>query len=108
MECDKEKLNTGYMKWPANNIAPEKWWLEDDPFLLGLGNFSQALAVKLQGGTVWWKSSNFCHIKRSPVFENKDVFENKEAELIFFWQTFGRVDIKLFIPCPFPKPCNSG
>ena len=22
------------------NIAPEKWWLEDDPFLLGPGNFS--------------------------------------------------------------------
>ena len=24
------------------NIAPEKWWLEDDPFLLGPGNFSGA------------------------------------------------------------------
>ncbi len=24
------------------NIAPEKWWLEDDPFLLGFGNFSGA------------------------------------------------------------------
>ena len=22
------------------NIAPEKWWLEDDPVLLGPGNFS--------------------------------------------------------------------
>ena len=21
------------------NIDPEKWWLEDDPFLLGFGNF---------------------------------------------------------------------
>ena len=27
---------------PKFNIAPEKWWLEDDPFLLGLGNFSGA------------------------------------------------------------------
>ena len=25
---------------PKFNIAPEKWWLEDDPFLLGFGNFS--------------------------------------------------------------------
>jgi len=25
------------------NIAPEKWWLEDDPFLLGHGNFSRAM-----------------------------------------------------------------
>ena len=24
------------------NIASEKWWLEDDPFLLGFGNFSGA------------------------------------------------------------------
>ena len=27
---------------PKFNIAPEKWWLEDDPFLLGFGNFSGA------------------------------------------------------------------
>ena len=25
---------------PKFNIGPEKWWLEDDPFLLGFGNFS--------------------------------------------------------------------
>ena len=45
--------------WPFANqsytpeveqLAPEKWWLEDDPFLLGPGNFSGAFAVKLQGG----------------------------------------------------------
>ena len=24
-------------------MAPEKWWLEDDPFLLGFGNFSGAM-----------------------------------------------------------------
>ena len=24
---------------PKFNITPEKWWLEDDPFLLGFGNF---------------------------------------------------------------------
>ena len=24
-------------------ISPEKWWLEDDPFLLGFGNFSVAM-----------------------------------------------------------------
>ena len=33
------------------NIAPEKWWLEDDPFLLGPGNFSGAVPVKLRGCT---------------------------------------------------------
>ena len=27
---------------PKFNIAPEKRWLEDDPFLLGSGNFSGA------------------------------------------------------------------
>ncbi len=27
------------------NIAPEKWWLEDDPFLSGFGNFSGAMLV---------------------------------------------------------------
>ena len=27
---------------PKFNIDPEKWWLEDDPFLLGFGNFSGA------------------------------------------------------------------
>ncbi len=27
---------------PKFDIAPEKWWLEDDPFLLGFGNFSGA------------------------------------------------------------------
>ncbi len=25
-----------------SEFTPEKWWLEDDPFLLGLGNFSGA------------------------------------------------------------------
>ena len=31
--------------------ASEKWWLEDDKsFLLGLGNFSGAIFVKLPGG----------------------------------------------------------
>ena len=38
-----------------NRFAPEKWWLEDDPFLLGPGNFSGAFAVKLLKG----KPSNF-------------------------------------------------
>ncbi len=28
---------------PETNIAPEKWWLEDDPFLLGFGLFSGAM-----------------------------------------------------------------
>ena len=25
-----------------SEFTPEKWWLEDDPFLLGFGNFSGA------------------------------------------------------------------
>ena len=33
-----------------NNFTPEKWRLEDDPFLLGFGNFSGAIKVKLSGG----------------------------------------------------------
>ena len=35
---------------PKFNIAPEIWWLEDDPFLLGFGNFSEAIPVKLREG----------------------------------------------------------
>ena len=31
-------------------LAPEKRWLEDDPFLLGFGNFSGAILVKLREG----------------------------------------------------------
>ena len=27
---------------PKFKIAPKQWWLEDDPFLLGFGNFSGA------------------------------------------------------------------
>ena len=30
---------------PKFNIAPEKFWLEDEPFLLGLGNFSGLLLL---------------------------------------------------------------
>ena len=26
-----------------SEFTPEKWWLEDDPFLLGFGNFSRAM-----------------------------------------------------------------
>ena len=32
---DKKQLNAP----PKFNIAPEKWWLEGDPLLLGFGNF---------------------------------------------------------------------
>ena len=32
-----------------SEFAPEKRWLEDDPFLLGPGNFSGTFPVKLQG-----------------------------------------------------------
>ena len=28
--------------WKFNIFAPEKWWLEDKPFLLVFGNFSGA------------------------------------------------------------------
>ena len=34
------------------NIAPEQWWLADDPFLLGFGKFSGAFAVKLREGNL--------------------------------------------------------
>ena len=37
---------------PKFNIAPEKWGLEDDPFLLGFGKFSGAFAVKLREGNL--------------------------------------------------------
>ena len=35
---------------PHFNIAPEKCWLEDKPFLLGPGNFSVAMPAKLREG----------------------------------------------------------
>lgn len=39
-----------YFYTPPNfNMAPEKWWLEDDPVLLRPGNFSY---IKLSGGGV--------------------------------------------------------
>ena len=37
---------------PKFNIASEKWWLEDDSFLLGFGHFSGAFPVILQGGII--------------------------------------------------------
>ena len=33
----------------VSQLAPEKWWLEDDPFLLGFGNFSGANCETLGG-----------------------------------------------------------
>ena len=33
------------------NISPENWWLGDDPFLLGPGLFSGALAVSFRQGS---------------------------------------------------------
>ena len=46
-----------------SEFTPEKWWLEDDPFLLGFGNFSRAT---LQG-------INISHLgKRKIIF--KSVF----------------------------------
>ena len=32
-----------------SQFTPEKWWLKDDPFLLGFGNSSGAIFVKLRG-----------------------------------------------------------
>ncbi len=37
---------------PKFNIAPEKWWLEDKPFLLGFGNFSGAM-LNFERVTLW-------------------------------------------------------
>ena len=40
----------------VQQLAPEKWWLEDDPFLLGFGNFSGANCETLGGvfaGPFW-------------------------------------------------------
>ena len=40
---------------PVMNIAPEKWWWEDDGFLLGPGLFSGALCGKTSGEySSWW------------------------------------------------------
>ena len=33
-----------------SEFTPEKWWLKDDPFLLGPGNFSGAISLKLRWG----------------------------------------------------------
>ena len=33
---------------PKMNIAPEKWWLEDDRFLLGFGHFSGANCLNFE------------------------------------------------------------
>ena len=40
------KLNT----LPKANITPAKWWLGDDPFLLGLRLFSGPFAVSFRKG----------------------------------------------------------
>jgi len=35
--------------------APKEWWLENDPLLLGPGNFFQGRTVKLWGVANGWK-----------------------------------------------------
>ena len=39
MQCLKVHKKP-YTPPEVKQFAPEKWWLEDNPFLLGLGNFS--------------------------------------------------------------------
>ena len=41
-------------KTPKFNIAPEKWWLEDDPFLLGPGNCSGVNSLLNFGRAFHW------------------------------------------------------
>ncbi len=45
LDLDKESLVNLIALWFTlieTNIAPEKWWLGDNPFLLGPGQFSGA------------------------------------------------------------------
>ena len=54
---------------PKFNIDPEKWWLEDKPFLLGFVTF-QGRAVKLLGGYVYVLPPNhttFVALQAGPI-----------------------------------------
>ena len=54
-----EDLPASHVTLPETNIfAPENGWLEYDPFLLGLGNFSGAFAVSFREGSFQGCTSN--------------------------------------------------
>ena len=63
------------------NIATEKWWLEDDPFLLGPGNFFRGEILELQVGN---------QLLTPQVLKLSD-FQTQEKTFrtcIFIWATF--------------------
>ena len=62
-----------------SEFSPEKWRLEDDPFLLGFGNFSGAKMFSLLGnghifGTVARAHSNFQQIQAGEGFLSLTLF----------------------------------
>ena len=70
---------------PKFNIAPEKWWLEDDPFLLGPGNFSGAVPVKLREGKVGVKilRNSSCAFKNLTHDHRLTVIQKKSDNILF-------------------------
>ena len=51
---------------PKIKIAPEKWWLEDDPFPLGPGNFSGAM---LHFGRVSYRLINYIQLDKDSFLQ---------------------------------------
>ena len=45
-----------------SEFTPQKWWLEDDPFLLGFGNFSGDM-LNFRGGMFLTESRGFFLVK---------------------------------------------
>ena len=57
----------------TNNFAPENWWLEDDPFLLGPGLFSGAMSVSFREASWCYfppkkSSDSWCYFPPKQVF----------------------------------------
>ena len=67
------KLKAGNPKiegWKFN-IAPKKWWLEDDPFLLGQTVTFQGRTVKLREGSIFLYITYVHSLKLTPTVSKK-------------------------------------
>ena len=59
----------------SGSVAPEKWWLEDKPFLLGFGNCSGANSLNFGGSRIDGKESSHSMIEHEQAFRwNFSIF----------------------------------
>ena len=79
------------------HIGPEKWWLEDDPFLLGPGNFSGAMLNfgRVSDSLHWIAQHSFQppihhqnHYLAAPHYLNSRMFRTPGTQQVRFFATF--------------------